>query len=259
MPSPNIPPGYVEQMDPSSVKFNTWPSGGVPKQIFCAGAYGCHGNRNEKSQTKSMQGSHHADDSVLQFGSIVQASQGLTLGTSYRFLSGVKGGEASDWEWDISTVNHNEYFGKELVDNPRPALPVTGVESMSEFCASCHGNFHQYNPGVADAGISATAGAAMSPWIRHPTDIELPNSGEYSSYISYDVYAPVARTTIPSAASPDGRVPAKPIVFCLSCHRGHASRYWDSLKFSYGQMTTGNSGAGAGTGCFACHGDKDGI
>jgi hypothetical protein len=268
MPSPNIPPGYVEQMDPSSVKFNTWAANSVPSQILCSGAFGCHGNRNEKSQTKSMQGSHHAEDEpVLQLGTkgAGTVGQGTSIGTSYRFLSGVLGGEASDWEWGATSSDHNEYFGKELDANPRPTLPVTGVASMSEFCASCHGNFHQYNPGVADSGITAQAlidpltAGAMSPWIRHPTDILLPPDGEFSAYVSYNLTAPVARTTIPASASPAGRVPAEPIVFCLSCHRGHASRYWDSLRFSYGEMTTGNAGAGAGEGCFACHSDKDGI
>ena len=129
---------------------------------------------------------------------------------------------------------------------------------MSEFCASCHGNFHQYNPGVAGSGIVQTAGA-MSPWIRHPTDILLPATGEFSAYVSYDLTAPVARTTIPTNSSTDdGRAPAKSIVFCLSCHRSHASENWDILRFSYADMVTGTTGTAAGTGCFACHGDKDG-
>ena len=98
MSNVNDPPGYVEQMDPSTVKYNTWTGNNVPEQILCSGAYGCHGNRNEKSQTKAMQRSHHADDTVLRFGGpIDQANQGATLGTSYRFLSGVKGGEDSEW------------------------------------------------------------------------------------------------------------------------------------------------------------------
>jgi hypothetical protein len=47
-----------------------------------------------------MMGTHHADDSILRLdgSSLDQANQGLTIGTSYRFLSGVKGGEDADWE-----------------------------------------------------------------------------------------------------------------------------------------------------------------
>ena len=261
----NVPPGYVEAMDPSSVKYNTWDSNSVPEQILCAGAFGCHGNRNEKSQTKSMQGSHHGDDSVLQFGSIDQNNQGASLATSYRFLSGVLGGEASDWEWDAIPADHNEYYGKELT---AVRTSQSSVASMSEFCASCHGNFHQYTGVVGDDGIRSSASAivnpytsagGMSPWIRHPTDLELPANGEYAGYVSYNLTAPIARTSIPASASSDPRSDGKAIVFCLSCHRGHASRYWDSLRFSYGEMTTGNAGQGSGEGCFACHSDKDGI
>jgi hypothetical protein len=266
MPSPNVPPGYVDSLNPSTYNYLDWSSWAVPEQILCAGAFGCHGNRNERSQTRSMLGAHHAsDEPVLLLGTkpAGTAGQGTSIGTSYRFLSGVKGGEIDDWEWNASVSSHNEYYGKELTTSPRPNAAVNSVETMSEFCASCHGNFHQYTPGVPGAGITQTAlvnpltAGAMSPWIRHPSDIKLPPDGEYSAYVSYNLSAPVARTNIPASASPDGRVPAEPVVFCLSCHRAHAAENWDSLRFSYADMVTG-SVAAAGTGCFACHSDKDG-
>jgi hypothetical protein len=274
MPSPNIAPGYVALLDPGTPNFEDWPSASspVPDQILCAGAYGCHGNRQVESQTQAMQGSHHADDEqYLLLGTKpagIPAQQGSTSGLSYRYLSGVKGGEDADWEWGATTKKHNEYYGKELTTDPRPAAPPTGVETMSEFCASCHGNFHQYDTGTPGAGLGTNAIAgppltagAMSPWIRHPTDILLPADGEFSAYVSYNLTVPIARTNIPATAQEDARPGGgyEPIVFCLSCHRAHAGEYWDSLRFSYAQMLTGTAGAGAGTGCFACHSDKDGI
>lgn len=258
MPDPNVPPGYVRNMDPGNPKFEDWTtaSSPVPEQILCAGAYGCHGSRKVESQTQAMQGTHHAEDEpVLQLGTkaVGTVGQGLTPGTSYRFLSGVKGGEVSDWEWTASTTSHNEYYGKTLTGT---RTSQSSVETMSEFCASCHGNFHQYTNDTSGDGIGYTG---SSPWIRHPTDIELPNSGEFASYVSYDLTAPIARTVVPADADPDARSSGTAIVFCLSCHRAHASENWDSLRFSYSDMVIGQAGAGAGEGCFSCHSDKDGI
>ena len=267
----NVPPGYVSAMDPSTIGYDSWgtpPDGTTapPEQILCAGAYGCHGNRQVTSQTQAMQGTHHADDEVvlqLDTKPIGTAGQGGSPGLSYRFLSGVLGGEDSDWEWSVGIADHNEYYGKELT---AVRTSQSSVASMSEFCASCHGNFHQYTGAVGADGLRSSASAivstssagAMSPWIRHPTDIELPLDGEYAGYQTYNLTAPIARTQIPVSASDDPRSDGKAIVFCLSCHRAHASEYWDILRFSYADMTTGQAGAAAGTGCFACHGDKDG-
>ncbi|MDX1776986.1 MAG: cytochrome c3 family protein, partial [Desulfobulbales bacterium] len=265
------PPGYSSDMDPSGKDFvNDYPFGfGFGGQVLCAGAYGCHGDRTEESQTMATYGAHHADDGVLQFGSIVQASQGQSLGTSYRFLSGVKGGEDDDWEasGSVGPTDHNEYFGADVtVRNSQ-----SSVETMSQFCASCHGIFHM--AGQAD-GTGITPGADLnSPWIRHPTDYLIPDDSPYNNYTSYmqsgsgdDQTVRVARITIPNSPSDDTGISAggalgggQGVVFCLSCHKAHASQYPDMLRFSYSLMETNTVGAGVGTGCFACHNDKDGL
>jgi hypothetical protein len=259
-----VPPGYVPDMDPSGYNYLTdYPSGLAlnPGPVMCAGAYGCHGNRTIESQSKATFGTHHADDSVLRIGDLNfnQANQGLTPGTSYRYLSGVKGGEISDWENSVSTVSHNEYFGAILgaaeVRDDSPA--VTSVETMSQFCASCHGNFHM--AGLSDGRGISTGGTNASPWIRHPTDIMIPNTAPYDAMVSYELSARVARVNLTASNPEDSDVGTNAVVFCLSCHKAHASEFSDMLRFSYGTMLTGTSGASAGTGCFACHNDKDGI
>lgn len=248
------PPGYAEDMDPSTDKYNSWPYGlAADQQPLCAGTYGCHGNREEASQRAAMHGTHHADDSVLLLGdaNFDQASQGLSPGTSYRFLSGVKGGEDSDWEYTQASDDHNEYYGKNL--GRTGVTSQTSVETMSEFCASCHGVFHM--SGTTDGtGISPTE---TSPWIRHPTDIAIPNTAPYNAYLTIELTARVARTdldvlggasnqTLIGGGSPNA------IVFCLSCHKAHASNYPDILRYSYDSITTGGSSSSSKF-CFACH------
>ena len=261
----NTPPGYVIAMDPSSVKYFTWnnPPGGesaAPSQILCSGAYGCHGSRETVSQTQAMRGTHHADDTILKFGSIDQVNQGKSLGTSYRYLSGIKGGEDSAWEKNASKLVHNEYFGQTLADVGERTLASQTwdkVDTMSEFCASCHGNFHMVGGGAGE-GLSPTN---ASPWIRHPSDIVIPDSAPYSNFTSYDLTARISRETIPVANSLNstglgGSAGGEAQVFCLSCHRAHASSEWDALRFSYSKMITGSTNTG---GCLSCHNDKDGL
>jgi predicted CXXCH cytochrome family protein len=247
-----LPPGYDSQMDPSTNKYDSWPYGGSlsPQQPLCAGTYGCHGNRNEDSQTMAMIGSHHSDDSMLQFGSIDDSTQGGSPGTSFRFLSGVKGGEDDDWEYSAASNDHNEYFGAD-VGARSGQTSQSSVETMSEFCASCHGIFHM--TGLSDGrGISPTN---ASPWIRHPSDFMIPSSTPYSNYVTYELTARVARTTLPDPASSDTQIGSNSIVFCLSCHKAHASRQPDMLRYSYSAMTTGGSSSSNKL-CFACHTDK---
>jgi hypothetical protein len=216
----------------------------------CAGKLGCHGDRTAENEDEAIYGSHHAKDSVLKFGSINEASQGSSSGTSYRFLSGVKGGEDSDWEASVSVSDHNEYKGATSGTESTKTSP--GGNTISGLCAECHGNFHG---DVADTGGS-------SPWGRHPTDISLPDtSAEYANYTTYNVQVPVARTTIPNVAgnTVDPADTTDDIVMCLSCHRAHASAYPDMLRWNYEDMVAGASGEAAGTGCFVCHSSKDGV
>jgi hypothetical protein len=232
-----------------------------PGPVLCAGAFGCHGNRTIQSQSKAAFGTHHADDSALRIGDLNfnPANQGLTPGTSYRYLSGVKGGEISDWENAVSTVSHNEYYGTTLgpAEVRDDSTPVTSVETMSQFCASCHGNFHM--AGLSDGRGISTGGTNASPWIRHPTDVMIDNVAPYDAFVSYTLTARVARVDLTASNPEDTDVGTNAVVFCLSCHKAHASEFSDMLRFSYGTMLTGTAGASAGTGCFACHNDKDGI
>lgn len=267
------PPGYVYDMDPAvdGQKYTDWPYSSLvlPQQVLCAGAYGCHGSRAIEDQTLATYGAHHSDDSALDFGATFDINHGTSPGTSYRFLSGVKGAEDSDWEYMATSTEHNEYLGRDVTAR-EGSESQSSVTTMSEFCASCHGNFHM--TGLSDGRGISTGNPSTNPWIRHPSDMIIPSSVPYSNYNTYMELASDDKQTVRIArieselSSIAGTAGAgnttdisgdTAVVFCLSCHKAHASEYEDALRFSYSQMVTG-SAAAAGTGCFACHNDKDG-
>lgn len=218
--------------------------------FVCAGQFGCHGNRAISGKLPSLRGAHHTDDRVLKFGTLSLASQGGSVGLSYRFLFQTRGGEDTDWQNTLSASDHNEYLGatatgSESTVNTNPSNTISGL------CAECHGNFH--GPGAGDVGTA-------SPWLRHPTDVTLPATGEYTAYTVYNTVTPVARTSgwtgwggggaSSSTVTPSGTT--DDIVMCLSCHRAHASPYFKSLRWNYkGTLSEAISG------CAVCHRSKN--
>ncbi|MCK5506919.1 MAG: hypothetical protein KAI50_00170 [Desulfobacterales bacterium] len=191
----------------------------------CAGTYGCHGDRTVTGETASMKGAHHADDSTID---------GLTTGTSYRFLKGVLGLEnngANPWQ-NASSIDHNEYKGlTSPPDDASATSPGTGG-SISGFCAECH----DYHGGWINKG--------------HPTDHSLLNTGEYTSYTTYSIIAPVARVILPE--TPSGTVTptgtTDDIVMCLSCHGAHATDHYKLMRWD--NLNDWSSG------CAVCHTSK---
>lgn len=237
----NNPPGYSSTYDPSSGKFQTG------NRLVCAGQNGCHGNRDQANQDTAIKGSHHYNDVMLKFGTINELNQGggsggadiITSGKSYRFLYNVHGGEDSDWQATTTSTNHNEYSGAAFAARTVQTWSGgTGITTISELCAECHGLFH------SSSGIGSA-----SPWLRHPTDAVIPNSGEYSIFTQYSLQTPVGRPTIPDPASADVTL-ATDVVACVSCHAAHGTQYADILRWNY------TSTMSAGTGCLRCHTGK---
>ena len=215
---------------------------GISNDNFtCAGKYGCHGDRSQTGNYAGIKGAHHTDDGTID---------GNSTGTSYRFLKGVLGLENNaTYPWENYDENiHNEYKGA-TGTGTESTLTTPGGGTISGLCAICHGDFH-YSTDVGSA----------SPWLRHPTDIVLPASGEYASYnedgATYSTVAPVARVDIPTTPSSSvtpGTNDA--IVMCLSCHGAHGTNYNDILRWDYSTIVAG--GAGGNIGCFICHTQKD--
>ncbi|MEO0145178.1 MAG: cytochrome c3 family protein [candidate division WOR-3 bacterium] len=221
------------------------------ENFSCAGPFGCHGpNRyyGGPTGTASLKGAHHNNIS----GKIEETDFNATSGRFYRFLHGVWGFEVSDWENRDST-HHNEYYGTsspttQYYPNCNECHNVSmgvGVgakyHTMSNFCATCHGKFHE----------SDSTGSS-SPWLRHPTDRVIPNNGEFINYTTYDVNVPVARTTVPNAPS-STVTPGQDVVMCLSCHYAHAGPYPSMLRWDYNAVLAGSPEK---IGCKKCHSQK---
>lgn len=227
------PPGFdaVNYPDSEGDKLN----GGVANwttQLTCAGTNGCHGTHDTTEQFGAVRGAHHLVDSSID---------GLTVGTSYRFLIGIEGKEDVDWEFTNSDTDHNQYKGSsDSVDD----------STISYLCAECHGKFHTAGSSNDENGTN--------PWLRHPTDFDMNELGagtEYKFYTTYDPMVPVASTVVSAVKSTINSVAGDAIVTCISCHRAHGSPHEDLLRWDY---TTGMvAGNGAGTGCFVCHTTKD--
>ncbi|MBU1234342.1 MAG: hypothetical protein KKD01_19275 [Proteobacteria bacterium] len=223
--------------------------------LTCAGTNGCHGYRDPFGDVsiEGITGSHHKNESG-------QMDTATSPGSSYRFLMGVKGFEDADWEDNATSATHNEYYALQapiaLGCATSSCHGVTGgVQppdgTMSQYCATCHGNFHT----LANAASDGIGTVTSSPFIRHPTDLALPSTGEYAAYTTYDVGSPIARTTGVPASASSSVTPGSDAVMCLSCHVTHASDYPSMLRWDYSAMIA--DGGVGGTGCFVCHTTKD--
>ncbi len=156
--------------------------------------------------------------------------------------------------------NHNEYFGAitpmtygacSNCHDPDGKRPQN--KTISGFCGTCHGAFHFIGWQETDPGIGDDT---SSPFMRHPTDVILPNSGEYDDYNGagnpYSIVAPVARTTVPDAID-NTAYPGTDVIMCLSCHSAHATDNADMMRWNYKSSTLST----AISGCNVCHTDKD--
>ena len=166
----------------------------------------------------------------------------------------------SDWR-NSSPSHHNEYYALKTPYNDLNSgcrchsgglmIPTPPDGTIGEFCATCHPTFHN-----ADY---VSNGTASSPWLRHPSDYALPNTGEYASYnngtLTYSIIAPVARTNWPISGVSSSVTPGEDAVTCISCHYSHAGPYPDMLRWDYSKCNTG-SFSPSECGCIVCHTSK---
>ncbi len=219
--------------------------------LRCAGRHGCHGTRpmQVNSMFVEIKGAHHQNIDG-------KCDTANTVANSYRFLINVKGLENTTDRWQNKDSNsHNEYFGDTTPMSYQCTNCHTGMgagpirpanQTISGFCGTCHSYFH---------ALQGIGGDTSSPFKRHPTDVILPSSGEYSAYTTYSVEATVARTTVLDSVSNIVQ-PGTDVVMCLSCHAAHATDYPDILRWDYSTMISCGGGSG---GCFTCHTQKNQI
>ena len=168
----------------------------------------------------------------------------------YRFLNShdepqgayVQGVEHDSWEHPDHTTatDHNFYKGVDkLAAGGHDGVDLRTTHGISSYCGGCHNTFHNND------------GTGTDVWLRHPTDIVLPEEGEYAAYnpvTGYEIQSPVAWIN-PATPQRD-----EAIVMCLSCHRVHGSPYPDILRWDYSEMIAAEPN---GDGCFVCHTTKD--
>jgi len=216
-------------------------------QLTCAGVYGCHGDHTQSDPFGALDGAHHGNVN----GNLDSPT---TVGSSYRFLLGIKGGESSDWEENPLPTDHNVYFGADRTD----VTAADPTDTISSLCAQCHGVFH------TASDIVPANQTMSSPWIRHPSDIDMRAAKyvgtEYEDY-AYNYQAPAALSALPATLTANS-YDTEAIVTCISCHRAHGSENDDLLRWDYAGMIAGPSDTpsqATGEGCFRCHTTKDGI
>jgi hypothetical protein len=221
-----LPPGYPVSIYDSN-RDASWPGS---QSVTCAGTYGCHGETGTADPYVSIAGGHHGDDS---------GTDGSTLAKSYRLLDGVAGKEDSDWEYQPTFSAHNQYKAIH-----RTLEITTDSTTISYLCGQCHGNFHSGSGNLND----------QSPWLRHPTDVKLPGSGEYLDYNTdktYSVVAPVGSQDVTLVLQSVNPGTTDCIVTCISCHRAHGSEYYKLMRWDYKSWPGGGY-----DGCGVCHTSK---
>jgi len=157
-------------------------------------------------------------------------------------LNGVSGLEDPDWEQNPAAA-HNVYKGTTVRYASADGNGNVRYNSIGAFCSGCHSDFHHKKSddgGMEESGV----------WIRHPSDVLLPDTAEYAGY-SYTSLAPVAYDDVAAETNA--------VVTCLSCHRPHGSPYPDMLRWDYqNDCIAGTTDSEENPcGCFSCHTEKD--
>jgi hypothetical protein len=293
------------------------PGGDTYANFTCAGSVGCHGTRSQaltsitdtttgvlppRRGIAAVSGAHHQNydglkDAVNPTALTYTGHSGQLVADGYRFIPGLKGigNETPGDRWqNVNAASHNEYYGKAggtpanscntchvAPSSNRRYIDSTLIvpnNSMSGFCATCHGTFHASGGGydmvqgetstnvwgnhVDALDRSGTIGNGVSgAFLRHPSDYTIPAEREYANYTSYDVTAPVARPDLNAIANSSVVVPGEDLVMCLSCHFAHGSEHDYMLRGQYaGPMAAGIYGsvpdAQAQGFCLACHTTK---
>jgi hypothetical protein len=195
---------------------------------------------------------HHEDNGVYRYLKGHGAPPIISFTDARKNISAypdyVIGVEDPDWEQE-TVSDHNYYKGTNVITYISEGDSLTTYKTITAFCSGCHNKFH--GPIRDSAGMGSS-----SPWLRHPTDIALPTTGEYSAYKGYNAYSTEAPVAFTDPSNPSDTTA---IVMCLSCHRAHGSPYPDILRWDYAGMIAGTTGPTAGTGCFTCHTTKDGL
>ena len=104
------------------------------------------------------------------------------------------------------------------------------ISGINDFCGACHERFNR------TASSRGTRG-----WRQHPVGITIAGArhADFSHWSGLSERITLAEHPSGNSADLHGAQ-----LFCLSCHRAHASSYKDALRWDYSQNTRG---------CLECH------
>jgi len=104
------------------------------------------------------------------------------------------------------------------------------ISGMNAFCGACHEEFYgEWNTG------------GVRGWVRHPVGITIAGA-EHADFSWWsELENKITPAEYPSG-NPDDLDGAQ--VFCLTCHRAHATAYKDALRWDYSKNPRG---------CLECH------
>lgn len=205
-----------------------------------SGCRGCHTPYHHALGTAVVSG---RDEGWHRFlGSVMQNLLGEDIPTP----DGVIGIKDPDWEQNPAAAAHNVYQGTSTPYVTRSWIYLD-YGTISQKCAGCHADFHN----------NMESGSA---WIRHPSDVAIPNSGEFTGYTTYNPLVPVARPNVAAGDQNFSNVSlGSDVVTCISCHRAHGSPYPAMMRWGYQDWPGADShtGGAAVNGCAVCHTSKD--
>ncbi|MBD3297818.1 MAG: hypothetical protein GF341_04115 [candidate division Zixibacteria bacterium] len=211
----------------------TSPGGDYPSHLMsCTSCHDPHGNDN----FRMLRGAGAVDDNGFTFAYKAPVADGISLTISPE-----------------SNANHTAYRS-----------------GMSEWCANCHGDFHNTSyPGVRKHPTGVKLGVAVASAYNAYNGSADPHGGMQSvAYLAQVPFEdPGPSHTISSTAGPS----ASSKVMCLSCHRAHASSAPDAGRWDFnvtfldddaresGSQPLANPyGAGQRSLCNKCHIKDDG-
>jgi hypothetical protein len=142
--------------------------------------------------------------------------------------------------------------------NPAPsavgiALSSSAVESntnhtayhsgMSDWCANCHGDFHNLGQGVLKHVNGVPVGGTISNNYDHYNGTTHYLSGTHTTAYLKDVPFEDAATTVSGTTGPT----AGSTVMCLSCHRPHATSSPDAGRWDFNVTFLSEDGVASGS------------
>jgi hypothetical protein len=139
---------------------------------------------------------------------------------------------------DPHTNGNYRNLKKQINGNPTPVraigdpqyLETIYISGMNEFCCACHQQFY-----------SGWRTGQSGGWGRHPVGIRIYDA-PHADFDHWCQRGEKLTATENPSADPNNRSSAE--VFCLTCHRAHASPWPDSMRWDYSQSARG---------CLECH------